>query len=337
MVKEISVTELATMVKGKVIGYSNEAVRVVDTCAIDNYVPNKVSFVRNVKYGEMLASLKDAVVLIPQGLSEFCEKYPQNVYVIVDDVLDAMMDVQDYFYKDQPRIALEGIAETAKVDKTAKTGEKAYIGENVYIGARVVIGEGTKILHNCSILEDVTIGSNTVIYPDVCIYPGCQIGDDCLIDSGARIGSDGFRFEQNYERRSVRKWRHVGKVVIGNRVEIGANSCIDRATFEEDATIISDDVKIDNLVHVAHNAKIGARTLIIAQSCIGGSDRIGDDVWIGIGAAISNGVTVGNRAKVLLNAVVAYDVADDEIVSGFYAMPHRQWKQVYRKLRELDE
>jgi UDP-3-O-[3-hydroxymyristoyl] glucosamine N-acyltransferase len=127
---------------------------------------------------------------------------------------------------------------------------------------------------------------------------------------------------------------HVGRVIIGDRVEIGANSAIDRATFEGDATIISDDVKIDNLVHIAHNAKIGARTLVVAQTCVGGSSKIGEDVWIGIGAAISDNVSVGNRAKVLLNAVVAYDVPEGEMVSGFYAMPHGQWKRAWKNLRK---
>jgi UDP-3-O-[3-hydroxymyristoyl] glucosamine N-acyltransferase len=99
--------------------------------------------------------------------------------------------------------------------------------------------------------------------------------------------------------------------------------------------VISDDAKIDNLVHIAHNAKIGARAIIIAQTCIGGSAIVGDDAWIGIGAAISNGVKIGARARVLLNAVVPHDVADDEIVSGFYAMSHRQWKRVYARLKEI--
>ena len=132
----------------------------------------------------------------------------------------------------------------------------------------------------------------------------------------------------------VRKMLHVGGVVIGDRVEIGANSAIDRATFEGGATIISDDVKIDNLVHIGHNAKIGARTLLAAQTCISGSVKIGEDVWIGAGVTVSDSVSIGNRAKILLNAVVAYDVEDDEIMSGFYAMPHQQWKQAYKKLKE---
>ncbi len=331
---EISVAELASKLNGRIVGSLSEGMTVTGTCAVDNYAANKVTFVRNVKYGEFLAKLQNAVVLLPESLTDLCEKYPQNTYIIVKDILNSLMDVQDFFYGDELLIEDEGIATTAKIDKSAKIGRHVYIGEYVCIGKKVVIGDNTKIMDNACIFHNVTIGSGTLIYPGVCIYQGCQIGNDCIIDAGAVIGADGFRYEQFVERKMVRKMLHVGGVVIGDRVEIGANTAIDRATFEGEATIISDDVKIDNLVHVAHNVKIGARTLIVTQSCIGGSTRIGEDVWIGIGAAISNGLSIGHRARVLLNAVVAYDVKDDEIVSGFYAMPHKQWKQVWAKWRE---
>jgi UDP-3-O-[3-hydroxymyristoyl] glucosamine N-acyltransferase len=334
MTKKVKIIELARKVKGRIEGHFDEEAKVTGTCAIDNYVANKVSFVRNKKYGEMLADVRNAVILIPEDLVEFCRRFPQNTYIVVKDVLNSMMDMQDFFYSDQFLIAEEGISPTAKIDKSATIGNRVYIGENVYIGGNTVIGDGTKIMHNCCIYENVVVGKGTYIYPGVYIYKNSQIGNDCVIHSGVRIGVDGFRFEQYVKEKLVRKWLHMGRVVIGDRVEIGANTAIARATFEDGATIISDDVKIDNLVHIAHNAKIGERTLIAAQSCIGGSDRIGEDVWIGIGVSISNGVSVGNRAKVLLNAVVAYDVPEDETVSGFYAMPHRQWKRVYERLKE---
>ncbi|MBI2830690.1 MAG: UDP-3-O-(3-hydroxymyristoyl)glucosamine N-acyltransferase [Chloroflexi bacterium] len=332
--KELSISELAIKLQGAIVGSFNKDTKIIGTCTIDNYVKDKVSFIRNRKYGELLAGLQNAIVLIPKTLSEFCTRYPQNTYIVVQDVLDSLIDLQDYFYRDFNDILEVGISGTSFVDESAIIGEKVYIGENVFIGKNVIIGDGTKILHNTCLLDGVTLGSGTRIYPGVCVYSRCYIGDDCTIDSGARIGGDGFRFEQDIEHKRTMKIQHAGVVKIGNRVEVGANSAVDRATFEDDATVLSDDVKIDNLVHIGHNAKIGPRTLIAAQTCIGGSDKIGEDVWIGIGVTISNGVSIGNRAKILLNAVVAYDVSEDEMVSGFYAMPHRQWKQAWKKLRE---
>lgn len=332
MIKEMGIAELANMVKGKVVGNFDKEVRITGTCAVDKYVRNKLSFVRNKKYGDMLAHLQNAVILIPQDLAEFCEEYPLNTYIVVEDVLNSLMDIQDFFYSDEFIISEEGISPTAKIDSSAKIGRSVFIGENVYMDKGVIIGDRVKIFHNSCIFKDVVIGNDTHIYPGVRLYK-CQIGNNCIIHSGVCIGDEGFRFEQDIERKVVRKMLNVGRVVIGDRVEIGANSTIDRATFSDDATIISDDVKFDPLVHLGHNVKIGARSCL-AQSTIGGSTKIGEDVWIGTGVTISNGLNIGNRAKILLNAVVAYDVADDEMVSGFYAMPHRQWKRAYKKLKE---
>jgi UDP-3-O-[3-hydroxymyristoyl] glucosamine N-acyltransferase len=334
LTKEISIIDLASTLHGKVVGNFDEKLMLCGTCAIENYAENKVSFIRKTKYGGLLAGLRNAVVLIPESLADLCEEHPQNTYIIVEDILNSMMDIQDLFYGDEVVIRHEGVADTARVAKSAQIGHRVYIGEHVCIGKNVVIGDNTKVMHNVCVFDNVTIGSGTVIYPGVCIYHGCRVGSDCVIHAGVVIGTDGFRYEQFAEQKTVRKMLHMGRVTVGDRVEIGANTAIDRATFEEDATIISDDVKIDNLVHIAHNVKIGPRSMIVTQSCIGGSTRIGEDVWIGIGAAISNGLSIGDRAKVLLNAVVAYDVKDDEIVSGFYAMPHKQWKQIWTRWTE---
>lgn len=333
MTKEIDLVELTNMVNGKIVGEFYN-VRIRGTCTIDKYVKNKLSFVTNKKYSESLSKLGNAIILISKDLTEFAEKYPQNTYIVVDDVPKSLMNMQNFFYESDFIIVEEGIENTTKIDNTVKISNKSYIGENVFIGENVVIGDYVKIMHNSVISSNVVIGNGTRVYPNVYIS-NCKIGEDCIIHSGVRIGIDGFRFEQNIKQKTVGKMLHVGKVVIRNNVEIGANSCIDRATFQDAATYISDDVKIDNLVHIAHNAKIGSRTCIAANSCICGSAKVGEDVWIGAGATVSDGVCISDRVKILLNAVVAYDVSEDEMVSGFYAMPHKQWKRVFDKLKDL--
>jgi len=316
MTIEADVNAIADMVKGRITGSFDSGLKIIGTCSIDNYVPDKISFIRNEKYAGYAADLRDAVILIPEDLADYCEKYPQNVYILVEDPAVAMMDIQDFFYGDLSDFGKEGTASSARIDETAEIGDGVYIGENVVIGRNVVIGSGTRI------------------HPNVSVYENCRLGSDCVIDSGACIGTPGFRIEQDVPQKTVRRMLHVGSVVIGDRVEIGANTTIDRATFENDATEIADDVKIDNLVQIGHNAGIGARNVIAAQTCIGGSVKTGEDVWIGIGVTVSNGVKIGDRAKLLLNAVVAYDVPDDEVVSGFYAMPHRTWKNLWEKWRK---
>ena len=334
MAKELSISTLAEMLNGRIVGSRGKKQSIKGTCAIDNYMMGKVSFIKGPRYAEMLANLEGAIVIAPESLTEFCEKYPQNTYIVVNDVAISILQTQEFFYGNQSVIVQKGISDTAKVDPTARIGRSSYVGEGVFIGKGVVIGKATKILHNSCIFDDVIIGNDTYIYPNVCIYRNCEVGSNCLIHSGVRIGPDGFRFEQDIPNKKVWKMYHAGKVVIGDRVEIGANCTIDRATFEDDATILANDVKLDDQVHVGHNAKIQARSALAAQTCISGSVKIGEDVWIGAGVTVSNHVNVGNRARVLVNAVVAYDVGDDEIVSGFYAMPHKRWKQVWRNLKE---
>ncbi|MFC1978763.1 UDP-3-O-(3-hydroxymyristoyl)glucosamine N-acyltransferase [Chloroflexota bacterium] len=334
MTNEISISELADKVGGTIKGSFNKEVVITGTCPIDDYAVGKVSFVKNKKYGQLLDSLENAVVLLPKDMEDLCDKYPENTYILVENVAYSMMDIQDFFYKGQFVIDKCGIYKTAQIDNSAQIGENVYIGGNVYIGENVQIGNRTKILNNSCILDHSVIGQNTYIYPNVCIYMNSEIGSDCIIHSGAQIGVDGFRFEQDKVQKKVKKMIHAGKVIIGERVEVGANSAIDRATFDGEATVILNDSKIDNLVHIGHNAIIGERTIIAAQSCIGGSDNIGEDVWIGIGATISNGLYIGDRAKVLINAVVAYNVAEDQIVSGFYAMPHDEWKSAWKRFKK---
>jgi UDP-3-O-[3-hydroxymyristoyl] glucosamine N-acyltransferase len=216
---------------------------------------------------------------------------------------------------------------------SAQIGWNVFIGDNAMIGENAVIDDGAQLMPSSSVGKNVIIGKRTTI-SSFCICENCIIGDDTILRAGARIGVEGFRFVQDYGK-SIRRMIHTGAVAVGNGVEIGANSAIQRSTFEGNPTVISDGVKIACTVVVGHNTRIGARSIITCHVMISGSNVIGEDVWVGASAVISNGVTIGNRAKVLINAVVTNDVPDDGMVSGFYAMPHRQWKKAYRKLTEF--
>jgi len=215
MVKKISISKLADMLDGRVIGNSDKRGYIRGTCPIDGYIKGKISFIKNVKYGDILAQLQDAVILIPEDLTVLCDKYPQNTYIIVRDVKSSIMRLQELFYAEQFTIMEEGICQTAIIAPTAKIGRGSYVGENVFVGNKVVIGKGVRILHNTCIFDNVVIGNGTYIYSNVCIYKNCQIGNDCLIHSGARIGADGFRFEHDIANKIVRKMYHCGEVMIG--------------------------------------------------------------------------------------------------------------------------
>ncbi len=329
--RSISFDELVILVNGEPVGSFYG--RISGTCAINEYVSGKVTFIRNAKYGSILENLEGAIVVLPQELINYTQSAPQNCYVVVQNVLEAMMDLQDFFYAEGLQFKKESISTSALVDPSASVGAGVFIGDHCYIGRNTVIGKGSKLLHTVYIGDRVTLGENCLIDPQVTIYHDCRIGHSCQILSGTRIGIEGFRFEQNFEKKSVRKWIHTGKVIIGNNVYIAANSTIQRATYEDDATIIGNDVKIDSHVHVGHNCRVGDRTIIAGHTNVCGSVSIGEDCWIGAGVNISTSLKIHNRAKILISAVVVEDVPEGELYSGFYAMPHHQWKEINRNLR----
>ncbi len=200
-----------------------------------------------------------------------------------------------------------------RIDPTATVSSQAYVaGTNIVIGA------------------DVTIE------PFVMVYPGTVIGDHSVIRAGTTIGGVGFEFKRTgNEMMSV---AHSGGVIIEDHVEIQNNACIDRAIYPWDDTRVGSYTKMDNQVYVAHGCKIGKRALITSHSVIGGRVSIGDDVWVGFNATIRNGLTIGDRTRVNMGAVVTRSVGDDESVTGNFAIPHDQFlKLLKRNLQLLEE
>mgnify|MGYP001331203133 CR=1 FL=1 len=209
---------------------------------------------------------------------------------------------------DNPRIVFAKLLSkfaTKKIER--KIADTVQFGENIKIGKNVAIG------HHVVIGDDVMIGDGTVIKHNVVIGEKVEIGENCLIHSGVVIGADGFGYEKD-EEGDYFKMPHIGGVTIGNDVEIGTNTCIDRGTLGN--TVIQDNVKIDNLVHVAHNVQVKRNSMLIAQSMIGGSTVIEENSWIAPGAVIMNGITVGKNTTVGLGAVVTKNVENSDIVAG---------------------
>lgn len=194
-------------------------------------------------------------------------------------------------------------------EESASIGSDCEIDPTAYVGHHVVIGDG------------VRIGPNSTIEAQAVISDRSVIGADCLIGAGTVIGSSGFGFERDLEGRWLRL-PHIGRVVIEDRVEIGANSCVDRGTLGD--TVIRSDAKIDNLCHIAHNVDVGESSLVIAMAMVGGSTKIGADAHVAPGAVLRNNIEIGERSTVGLGAVVTKDVAADDTVIG---LPARSMKK----------
>ena len=237
-----------------------------------------------------MASVKQTILAIVT--SEYLDKL-ECAYILSDNPrLDYLRVIQHYFVKNHF---------TPGVHPSVIVGKNVSIGKGVFIGA------------NCCIGDDVTIGNNTCILPNVVIMDNTSIGEDCYIKSGVVIGQPGFGFEKDESGIPVH-FPHLGRVKIGNHVYIGANTAIDKGTL--DATIIGDYVKIDNLVHIAHNVVIDDCSYVIAGTIVGGGVHIGRNCWIAPNVSIKQQLCVEDNALIGLGAVVLKDVEMNSIVAG---------------------
>ena len=231
-----------------------------------------------------------------------------------------------------PRLApTPGVHATAQIGEDPQFGQDIFIAAQATIGSDVTLGDRVVIMSGVRIGDGCRIGSNTVLYPNVVLYPGVHIGCGCLLHAGCVIGADGYGYVQIGQ--TLRKVPHLGTVEIGDGVEIGANSCIDRA--KTGATTIGSGTKIDNLVHVAHNVRIGQSCLLIAQVGIAGSVTIGNGVTLAGQVGIGDHITLGDGARVGAQGGVIGNVAAGETVSGYPARPHRQKMREYAAMASL--
>lgn len=227
-----------------------------------------------------------------------------------------------------------GIAAGAVVEENVELGQNVSIGANCFIGQGTVIGTGTVIYPNAYVGEQVTIGTDCRIFPNVTVYRNCCIGSRVTLHAGGVIGGDGFGFKSCGES-GLLKYPHIGSVEIGDDVEIGANSTIDRAKTGK--TIIGSGTKIDNLVHIAHNVKIGKNCVIVAQTGVAGSAHIGDGVTLAAQSGVKDHVDIGASAVIAARSGVIGNVQAGNVVSGFPARDHRNEMRVEAARLHLPE
>lgn len=285
----INAAQLCELLQGELIGDGERKIH--GPSQIDKGIPGTVTFLANPKYEEF-AYTTDASVLIVSR--DFVPKSTINASMIkVEDVYKAMMFLVERFSQNgipKPGISKLAVLPTDFVEeKEVSIGAFAVVEHEVSIGANSIIYPHVFIGHNTQ------IGSDVIIYPGVRIYPNTIIGNKCIIHANAVIGSDGFGYRPDEEGHYV-KINHVGKVILGNEVEVGANAVIDRGTLN--ATLIGNGSKIDNLVQIAHNVNIGEHTVIAAQAGIAGSSNIGDHVRIGGQVGIVGHIRIADGVEI---------------------------------------
>lgn len=252
-------------------------------------------------------------------------------YIVTDDPYEVFVRILRLFYPESPRDPF--LHPTAVIDKTAVYDKSLYLGAYGFIGAHSSLGNRVTIHGHCYIGDKVRIDDNTLIYPHVTVYDNCEIGKNVIIHAGTVIGSDGFGFYK--KDSSHHKIPHIGKVVIEDDVEIGANCTIDRGTLGE--TRIKRGTKIDNLVQIAHNVIIGENSLIAAQTGIAGSTIIGNHVTIAGQAGIVGHITIGNHVTIGAQSGVISSIEDGQTVSGYPARNHTESLRKEAYIKKIPE
>jgi UDP-3-O-[3-hydroxymyristoyl] glucosamine N-acyltransferase len=252
--------------------------------------------------------------------------------IVVTSPQEAMLALLPKFYR-MPERPFVGVHPSAVVAPDAVIDTDACIEPFVVIGARARIGKGSWIGAHTVIGESATVGTNSRLLPQVTLYPGAQVGDRTVIHSGTRIGGDGFGYV--FHKNAHQKIPHVGGCVIGHDVEIGSNVTIDRGSIGQ--TEIGDGTKIDNLVHIAHNVRIGKLCLLAALVGVAGSTRIGDRATFAGQSGVSGHLTIGSGTTITAQSGVVTDVPDGEMWGGFPSRPHKETLREYAALSRLPE
>lgn len=283
---EFTAAQIAALLNGKVDG--DPEVRVWNVARIEDGTPGMLSFLSNPKYIPYIYSTQSSVVLVND---DFVPTEPVNATMIrVKNAYESFAQLLAIYQEYTNNKT--GISERAYISADARYGSNCYIGEFAYIGERVQIGENVKIYPFSYIGDDVVIGDNTVVYAGVKLYAMTHIGKNCILHAGAVLGADGFGFVPQPDG-TYKKIPQIGNVLVGDNVEIGANTTIDRSTME--STKIHDGVKLDNLIQIAHNVEVGENTAMAAQSGIAGSAHVGKNCIIAGQVGISGHLNVADR------------------------------------------
>jgi len=323
--RQAGIQELADIVGAAIHGDSEVSVSGIATLELAG--ANDLSFFANRKYQKFLIQTKAAVVILHPDDLKLC---PTNAITIADPYL-AYAKIATWLTSSE--IQETNIAPSAVIEDDVILGSNIRIGANVNIGCGSQIGDNVIIEAGSVVGSNVTIGNNTVIYGNVSVYSGVAIGENCIIHSGAVLGSDGFGIAN--EQGHWFKVPQLGSVSIGNYVEIGANTTIDRGAIED--TIIEDGVKLDNLIQIAHNVRIGENTAIAGCVGIAGSTTIGKFCAIGGGSGILGHLTIADHVHITATSLVTKTIKKAGVYSsGTPLQENTQWHKNFVRFKQLD-
>lgn len=323
-----SIEEINKKVNGKITG--NSTIQITGPEQLEKATEGQITFIGSAKYAKLWANSSASAAIINDSIE--LEPGEGRSFIRVKNADLAMAMILELFNPEPPGFE-ESIHPTAVIHPSVIMGDHCNIGAGCYIGKNVVLGEGVTLYPNVTIFDETRIGDHTVIWSGTVIRERSKIGMHCIFHINVSIGADGFGYRPREDGKGLVKIPQIGNVVIGNGVEIGAGTTVDRGKFS--STIIGDGCKIDNLVQIGHNSVMGRSCIMAGSSGLAGSVTLGDGVIIGGSASIKDHVTIHSGAKVGGGSGVMSDVEAGKSVLGYPATDSREMLKQWAALRNL--
>lgn len=313
--RPLTMAEVAERVGGRLVG--DAELQVAGIAPVDEAAPDRLAFLAARRYARHVPDSRAAAFLVSREMEEVLSDSATRV--VAEDAYGAMRTLLQHFHPPSPWEA--ATHPTAVLGAGVRLGAGVWIGPYAVLEDDVAVGDGTRVGAHCVLGRGSVVGSDCRLHPHVVLYEETELGSRVIVHSGARLGSDGFGYTVVDGEHA--KIPQVGRCVVEDDVEIGANTTVDRGSLGD--TRIGRGVKLDNLVHVAHNVRVGARSLLAALVGIAGSTRIGEGVWFGGQSGAINQLEIGDGVQVTIQTGVTRDISEGETVTGFPARPHREY------------
>ena len=325
---EFSAKQIAEFIQGTIVGDENATVHTF--AKIEEGMPGAISFLSNPKYTHYIYDTQSSIVLVNKDFEP--EKEIKATLIKVDNAYESLAKLLNLYEMSKPKKT--GIDPLAYIAPTAKIGENVYIAPFACVGDNAEIGDNTSLHPHATVGSGAKVGNNCILYPHVTVYHDCRIGNNCILHAGSVIGADGFGFAPSPE--GYEKIPQIGIVVLEDNVEIGANTCIDRATMG--ATFIRKGVKLDNLIQIAHNVEVGSHTVMASQVGVAGSTKVGEWCMFGGQVGVAGHITIGNKVNMGAQSGVNGSVKDGKVLIGTPPIEFKNYfksSAVFKKLPDM--
>lgn len=325
---EFSAKQIAAVVQGEIVGDENATVSTF--AKIEEGVPGAITFLSNPKYTPYLYETKASIVLVNK---DFVPEHEVKATLIkVDNAYECLAKLLTLYEQSKPKRT--GIDPLAYVAPTAQVGKDVYLAPFACVEDHAVVGDGTQLHPHAVVGAGARVGKDCILYPHATVYHDCRIGDRCTLHAGSVVGSDGFGFAPT--PNGYEKIPQIGIAILEDDVEIGANTCVDRATMG--ATVIHKGVKLDNLVQIAHNDEIGSHTVMAAQVGIAGSTKVGEWCMFGGQVGVAGHISIGNHVNLGAQSGVPGSIKEGSNLIGTPPMelkPYFKSQAIFRKLPDM--